>query len=60
MNFPAVDPPDALLNNQRRYHSKPVASRPRTGFAYRILVARCFDDFIVVVNRRPSPGTLSR
>jgi len=38
INLPTVNAPEALLYDQRRHHSQPVAHRPLTCFAYRVLV----------------------
>ncbi len=51
INFPTMDAPEALLDNQHRYCSEPMARRPLTSFAYRLLVIESFDDLIVEINR---------
>src|SRR5215472_7444491 len=50
INFPAVDVPDALPDDQHRYDPKLVPCRPLISFAYGLLVVRRIDDLIVEVN----------
>jgi hypothetical protein len=46
-----MDTPEALLDDQHRYGTEPVAHRPFTSFAYRLLVIGSLDDFIVEIHR---------
>jgi hypothetical protein len=38
INLPAMNAPEALLDDQYRYRTKPMARRPLTSFTYRLLV----------------------